>query len=64
MIEYKRTNTFSPWHEPNNEITVIIIRMYGYLIRIDGVVQDIHTKEFEEAFNKEIMWRKLKNVKA
>ena len=64
MIEYKRDGVICDWHEPDPALTVNLIRKYGYIVRINGVIQATHTKEFEEAFNKEIMWRKLKNVKA
>ena len=59
MIEYKRIHSAAKWHQPSTTLTIRLIRLYDLQIRIDGVIQNTNSKQFEESFAKERIWRKL-----
>jgi len=57
MIEYK-VHGFQ-WTRDKNYLNIITIRINDVGVKIDGILKNTYNKDFEEEYNKAIVWDKL-----
>ena len=59
MIEFSRSE-IEDFNPAGRALTLERARFYEYRVRINGIEwKDTSTKEFKEAWNKDILWREL-----